>query len=411
MTPSPVVVTGIGAVSAFGWGVEALRSGLSSGATAIGSFSRFDNERYRSHIAAEVPPPDPETLPRIPGWSRLSLADRYAVAAAREAIAMAGLSLDVSGLNAGVFFGSSAGGMWESEIYYEAHRRGGFERGPRHLLASQQVQRPGEAVARHLRATGPVETVSSSCASSTIALGAALDSLRDGEVTLAIAGGADSLCRLTFGGFNALQSVDARPCRPFQSDRLGLSLGEGGAALIMETLESAQARGAMPLAMLCGAGAASDAHHMTAPEPGGRGAALALSRALKDAGRQADSVDLINAHATGTPLNDAAEFAALTRVFGARAASIPLVATKASIGHLLGSAGAIEAVATILALRDQSWQPTPVSGSPDAKSPVRMTREAQPADLGIAASLSLGFGGCNGAVILARYETSGAGAS
>ncbi len=399
-----VVATGIGAVSAWGWGVDELRTGLNAGATAIGDFSRFDHERYRTHIAAQVPSPAPGIPAAIRGWSRLSLADRYAVAAAREAIAMAGRPFDLSDLNAGVFFGSSTGGMWESELFYEAFRTRSFDEGPRRLLSSQQVQRPGEAVARHLRATGPVETVSSSCASSTIALGAALEALRDGEVDLAIAGGAESLCRLTFGGFNALQSVDSRPCRPFQSDRRGLSLGEGGAALVLETLESARERGATPLAEICGAGSSADAHHMTAPDPEGRGAALAMVRALRDAGREAGAVDFINAHATGTPLNDAAEYAALARVFGSRAASIPLVATKAGIGHLLGSAGAIEAVATILALRDQCWQPTPVSGPLDGASPVRLTRLAERAEMRVAASLSLGFGGCNGAIILARCD-------
>ena len=408
MTPQrplgPVVVTGIGAVSALGWGIERLRSGLDAGTTAIGPFARFDHERYRTHIAAQVPPPDPGIRALIPEWPRLSLADRYAVAAAREAVTMSGHSLDLSALTAGVFFGSSTGGMWESELYYEAFRYNAFAEGPRRLLHSQQVQRPGEAVGRHLRTTGPVETVSSSCASSTIALGAALDALRDGEVDVAIAGGADSLCRLTFGGFNALQSVDSRPCRPFQSDRRGLSLGEGGAVLVMETLASARARGATPLAELCGAGASSDAHHMTAPDPEGRGAALAVVRALRDAGREAASVDFINAHATGTPLNDAAEYAGLARVFGSRAAAIPMVATKASIGHLLGSAGAIEAVATILALRHQAWQPTPVGGPIEAGSPARLTPTAVAADLAVAASLNLGFGGCNGAIILARCD-------
>lgn len=407
MSPPGVVVTGIGVVSAWGWGVPAFRSGLEAGNTAIGSLSRFNSERYRTHLAGEVPPPAHAVAAAIPGWRRLTQADRYAVAAAREAVAMAGLPSDLSALNSGVFFGCSTGGMWESELYYETYRRRGFDRGPRRLLASQQVQRPGEAVARHLRATGPVETISSSCASSTMAVGAALAALREGEVDLAIAGGADSLCRLTFGGFNALQSVDDRPCQPFQADRRGLSLGEGGAVLVMETFDAASARGAIPLAEVCGAGAAGDAHHMTAPHPEGRGAALALTRALKDARRTATEIDFINAHATGTPLNDAAEYAALACVFGARAQTIPLAATKACVGHLLGSAGAIEAVATVLALADRCWQPTPVSGTLDPRCPVRMTRTARRADLNVAASLSLGFGGCNGAVILARCERSG----
>jgi 3-oxoacyl-[acyl-carrier-protein] synthase II len=237
-------------------------------------------------------------------------------------------------------------------------------------------------------------------------LGLALEALRDGRVEIALAGGADGLCRLTFGGFNALQSVDEVPCRPFRAARRGLSLGEGAAVLVLERAERAAERGAEPLAALLGSGASADAYHMTAPEPRGRGAAEAIERALADAGQSVSAVDFINAHGTGTELNDAAEYQALARVFGARLRTLPLTSTKASIGHLLGSAGAIEAAATVLALQDQRLQPTAGAGDLDERTPVCLTTASAPADLGVALSLNLGFGGCNGALVLARAGAS-----
>jgi 3-oxoacyl-[acyl-carrier-protein] synthase II len=174
---------------------------------------------------------------------------------------------------------------------------------------------------------------------------------------------------------------------------------------VLETLEAAAARGARPLGELAGAGASCDAHHMTAPDPDGGGAALALRRALEDAGLSAAAVDTINAHGTGTPLNDAAEYRALVAVFGERTGAIPLTATKGSIGHLLGSAGAIEAVATVLSLERQRVPPTPGGGAIDPELAVRLVRD-RPLDarLEVAVSINLAFGGCNGALVFCRWN-------
>jgi 3-oxoacyl-(acyl-carrier-protein) synthase len=250
---------------------------------------------------------------------------------------------------------------------------------------------------------GPVETVSSACASGTLALGLALDALRAGEVDVAIAGGADVLCRITYAGFNSLRSVDERPCRPFRADRAGLSLGEGAAVLVLERAADALARGARPRALLAGAGAAADAHHMTAPHPEGEGAARAIAAALADAGVAAGEVGSLNAHGTGTPHNDLAEWRALLRVFGAeRARALPLAATKACVGHLLGSAGALEAAAAVVGLERGAVHPAPGGGAIDAQTPVALVLGrprplAAPAPL---VSLNLAFGGCNAAVVL-----------
>jgi 3-oxoacyl-(acyl-carrier-protein) synthase len=181
----------------------------------------------------------------------------------------------------GVFFGGSTGGMWECEEYVA--RLLGVRAGRPGIawLASQQINCPGDAVARQLRLTGPTLTISSACASGTLAVGAALDAIRRGEIDVAIAGGSDALCVLTYSGFNALRSVDPEPCRPFRADRVGLSLGEGAGVLVLETARSAQSRGAKPLAELLGWGASCDAHHLTAPHPEGVGAARAIAAARR----------------------------------------------------------------------------------------------------------------------------------
>ncbi len=404
MPPRPdIVVTGLGVVSAWGWGRQPLRAALGGRTTAIGSFGRFDHAAYSTHVAAEVPEAPQRLDVEPPGpWRRRSMAERFALAAAAEALADAALPSDLAAADAGVYFGSSTGGMLETEEFYAARRGRPLDGVPLSGLAAQQVNRPADAVARAFRATGEVATVSSACASGALALGLALEALRDGRVSVALAGGADSLCRLTFGGFNALQSVAELPCRPFRAGRRGLSLGEGAAVLVLERAADAAARGARPLARLLGSGASADAHHMTAPEPAGRGAAAAVARALADAGETPAAIDFINAHGTGTELNDLAEYRALASVFGERLRTIPLASTKASVGHLLGSAGAIEAAATVLALHEQRLQPTPGEGELDERTPVSLAPEPAAARLGVALSLNLGFGGCNGALVLAR---------
>jgi 3-oxoacyl-(acyl-carrier-protein) synthase len=394
-----IAVTGLGAVSAWGWGVPALREGLRSGRTAIRPFSRFDHEGQRTHVAGEVPEAGDV---RVPGsWPRLSWADRFALFAVREAIAEAGLHPPFPP-SVGVYFGTSTAGIYESEQYLMAVWQG--RRARRDLFASWQLNGPGDAVARALGVSGPVVTVSSACASAALAIEAALRDLRAGLVDVAVTGGADSLARLTYSGFNALRAVDERPCRPFRADRAGMSLGEGASVLVLETEAHACARNARPVAELRGAGASCDANHMTAPQPEGVGAALAMRRALEDAGVDRDAVAFVNVHGTGTYLNDAAESAALASVFGDRAARIPLTATKASVGHLLGSAGAIEAVAAVLCLRDGEVHPTAGEGPLDPALALNLVQGAPlPLAQGAALSTDFAFGGANAALVLAAW--------
>jgi len=439
-----VVVTGIGAVSAYGWGIKSLREGLRAGRTGIARCRRLDTTGHRTQVAGEVPPPPDGLIELLSAvgpltWSRLSAADRCAVAATDEACRRAGWPAGAEGT--GLFFGGSTAGMAECETFIRGLLDPEADRPGLSQLTSQQINGPGDAVARHRGVTGPVQTVSSACASGALAIAEALWALRDGELEVALAGGADALCQLTYGGFNSLRSMDERPCRPFRPDRAGLSIGEGAGVLVLERLEHATARGARPLAELLGAGASCDAVHMTAPHPEGLGAADAIRQALADAGlpvpdeqvpdeqaqneqaqneqaqneqaqNKQDSagagIDMINAHGTGTPLNDLAEARAIAAVFGSRARSIPITATKASLGHLLGCSGAIEAVATVLCLLDREVYPTPheLCETTDAVHELLevdlVTGEPRPLPAGaIAVSTSFAFGGANAALVLA----------
>lgn len=409
MTPGSlrrVAVTGIGAVSAWGWGVEALWSGVCSGRTAIGNFDRFPHEDYRTHLAAQVPEPLDGAEPQR--FKRLSLAERFALFSAAEALKQAGLPDDLSSVDAGVFSSSSTGGMLESEDSYIRLRAEPGTIVDLREFAAQTVNGPGDAVARVFRVNGPVQAVSSACASGTMAVGMAVDAIREGQVRIALTGGADCLCRTTFGGFNSLRSIDEKPALPFRQGREGLSLGEGGAFLVLEVLDDARARGTTILAEVRAVGSSSDAHHMTAPEPQGAGAVVALRRALDEAGRDPDTIGFVNAHGTGTPLNDAAEWNALREVFGERAGRIPITSTKGSIGHLLGTAGLIEAVVTVLCLQNGQIHPTPGGGRIDSELPLNLVLDGPVAvsESMDAVSLNLGFGGGNSAVILSGWRES-----
>ncbi len=404
MSRDAVAITGLGAVSGFGIGKQPLWQGLLAGRTAIRPFDRFDATSYRTHLAAAL------SWSELPAAgerrARLTLADRFALAALGEALAQAGLPNRLDDRSAGVFFGSSTGGMFESEEFFARIAEPEHRAARIGQLVAQQPNGPADAVARACGATGPVVTVSSACASGTLALGQALAALRNGEVDLALAGGSDSLCRLTFAGFNALRAVDARPCRPFRAERAGMSLGEGAAVLVLERRETAERRGAPVLAQLAGVGAACDAHHMTSPDPQGDGVRRAVEEALADAGVTAAEIDFVNAHGTGTLQNDEAEARMLRRVFGERSRTLPITSTKGAIGHYLGAAGGIEALVTALCLAERLVHPTPGEGELDPALAVELVvdRPLSLPQARFALSTNLAFGGANAACVLARAE-------
>lgn len=395
--PGAVAITGLGAVSGYGTGTAALWEGLASGTSAIGPFARFEHARFRTQLASEV-----AEVPAQGGERRSSIADRFALGAASEALAQAGLPPRLDELSCGIYFGSSTGGMFESESYFaqllgQPQRASGIGQ-----LTAQQTCSPGETVGRAHGVHGPVQTVASACASATLAMGNALAALRAGEIDIAIVGGSDSLCRLTYAGFNSLRAVDPKACRPFRAEREGMSIGEGAAVLVLESAASARARGARILGWLAGAGASCDAHHMTAPDPQGGGIARAVGAALADAGLAASDIDFVNVHGTGTPHNDAAEANMLRAVFGDRLSRLPLTSSKGAVGHYLGAAGAIEAVATMLCFLHGAVHPTPGEGAVDPAMGLDLVT-GRPRPLPgarFALSTNLAFGGTNAAVIL-----------
>jgi 3-oxoacyl-[acyl-carrier-protein] synthase II len=395
-----VAVTGLGVVSAFGPDCAALRRGLRAGVRPLREVTLFDPTPYRSRVAGEVPAfESPLTgLAR----RRASRADHLGVLAATEAITMAGLAAsDLIG--AAVIHGTGAGGAHLLEVYLE-QLAGGNERAARaSLLVPHQPATTTDLIASTLGAHGPRLSLMTACSSSATAIGYAGDLIRCGRVHVALAGGTEPLSRLTFAGFSALRAMDPQPCRPFDAARNGLTLGEGSATLVLEDLAHAQARGARVLAEVCGYGVSADAHHMTAPDPEGNGAARAMADALADAGLAPEVIDYVNAHGTATRYNDPVETLALKRIFGDHARRLMVSSTKAMTGHTLGAAGAIEAAVCVIALTDGLVPPTLGLTNPDPACDLDyVPGTARAGAIRFALSNSFGFGGNNTAVVLGR---------
>jgi len=390
-------VTGLGAVSAVGIGVPALERALRTGASGIGPLTLFDASDQKTQLAAEVRALRPEDhLPRRVR-RHASRSDVLGMIAAREALADARLR---GVRDVGVFVGATVGGMLASEAVLAKVPADPGCRMPFGALVSHPLSSTADHVARLLGLVGPRATVCTACSSGANALALARRALEEGRCAVALAGGADSLSRMTYAGFNALGAVDAQPCRPFDRSRAGLSLGEAGAMLVLEPWDAAQARGATIYAELCGHGGCSEAHHVTNPMESGAGAARAMRRALADAGVPASSIDYVNAHGTGTRLNDAMESKALAEVLGARLGEVPVSSSKGQLGHTLGAAGAIEAVVTVLAIHGGFVPPTAGLVDPDPECPLRhVRRESENRTVRFALSSSFGFGGNDAALV------------
>ncbi|MDP7114753.1 MAG: beta-ketoacyl-[acyl-carrier-protein] synthase family protein, partial [Myxococcota bacterium] len=308
----------------------------------------------------------------------------------------------LAGDRVGVYAGTSTGGVPRWVEYHRARVEG---RPPPWGPADTDYGAPARHLARALGSGGPAVTVSTACCSATAAMGLALDDLRRGAVDLAVVGGADAVDRFIHAGFDMLGALTAAEMNPFGQDRSGLVLGEGAGALILETREHARARGVTSRAWLAGAGLGGDANHMTGPDREGRGVERALRMALDDAGVTADDVELICAHATSTPFNDAMEARALHRLFGHRRPAVPAVAYKPVFGHTLGACGLLEAIACVLVLERGTIPPTPGPGPQDPDCPYPLLRDvALDGPVSVAASTNSAFAGNNAAVVLRRAE-------
>ena len=365
----------------------------------------FDVSRQRVKQAAEVDLPEdiPGTRLGAPAQRRLDRAAKLLLLAAGEAWHQAGWAPEDA---LPVVLGTTSGGMRMGEEYYrQAIGEPARRRGQARRAIQYQPQRQGLDLAAAFGFRGPQVFIANACASGANAIGHASHLVRHGGARRVLAGGYDGLSQLVFSGFDSLQALSPTRCRPFDARRDGLALGEGAAVVALETLESARARGAEILGEICGYGAATDVHHLTQPHPNGDAALASMRGACAAAGVGPGDIGYVNAHGTGTPLNDSAEASAIARWAGDEAGRMAVSSTKASIGHLLGAAGAVEAVVCLMALREQWLPPMRSVETPDAACHFHLVREPQTVDgLRYALTNSFGFGGANASLVLGVAE-------
>jgi len=347
MKSKRVVITGTGIFCSVGKYVEEFLQSLRGGRTGIGPITLFDTSKYPSKIGAEIRDYQPKEFFPKKELKRLSRTDQFALIAAEEAVKNSGINAYASE-DVGVCLGAGAGGMYEAEAYHREVLLKG--RSNPSLLVPFIPSFTTNRVAKRFRFSGPIATITTACSSSATSIGYGADLIRNGRAKAVLCGGSDALSELTFGGFNALKAMDLSPCRPFDRKRAGMSLGEGAGILILEDFDEAVKRGVEIQVDFLGYGIGGEAYHITAPAPDGTIEAEVIRQAIEEGGVSTDRIDYINAHGTGTPLNDKVESLAIKNVFGERAYSIPVSSIKSMVGHCLGSAGAIEAVASILSI-------------------------------------------------------------
>ena len=400
--PRRIVVTGAGVITAFGAGWKINAEGFRSGRTAFRPVTLFDVSRQRCKIAAEIDLPadlPPNQLSRG-DLRRLQRASRLLLLAGAEAWKQSGWKPDGP---LPLILGTTSGEMCLGQQYLRQTLQTPFSfKGQAERVTHYLVQQQGINLANALGIEGQVITISNACASGANAIGHAWEMVRRGRAERILTGGYDALCHLTFAGFDTLQALSPTPCRPFDAGRDGLTLGEGAAVLALEDLSSAQRRGAEILGEIIGYGATTDTHHLTQPEPEGKAAVAAMQAACASAGVTPEQIDYVNAHGTATPQNDFAETAAIQAWAGQRAATLTVSSTKAGIGHLLGAAGAVEAVVSLMALRGQWLPPQTSLQTPDPLCCFQIVRQPVDAKINTALSNSFGFGGANATLIFRR---------
>jgi 3-oxoacyl-[acyl-carrier-protein] synthase II len=355
-------------------------------------------------VAAEARLPEalPETKLTRREVTRLDRAAKLLILAGHEAWQQAGWE---PAENIPLVLGTTGGGMSLGEaVYRQAIRVPYSRRGQATRVAHYQPQHQALNLEEALGFSGPITIIANACASGANAIGHAWDLVRRGCSERVLAGGYEALTHLIFAGFDSLQALSTTQCRPFDAHRDGLSLGEGAAVLSLETLDYARKRGARIIGEIVGYGAATDCHHLTQPHPDGDAAFAAMSSACASARLNPEQIDYINAHGTGTPLNDSAEASAINGWAGTHAAALPVSSTKSSIGHLLGAAGAVEAVICLMALQGQWIPPTSTLQTVEPLCAFPLVRQPREARLEYVLTNSFGFGGANATLILRRWS-------
>lgn len=407
-----VVVTGIGAITPIGNNVEAFWQGLKEGKNGVGMITQFDASEYPVKIAAEVKDfVAKEHLDRKEA-KRQERFSQFACVAAGEAIEMSGLEVTEDNCERiGVFIGSGMGSLGMIEKENQRLVNLGPERIAPLLIPKIIVNMAAGNVAIKFGLKGPSHCIVSACASGTHSIGEAFRNIKMGVMDACVAGGTEScITPMGIAGFNALTALSTNPdpetaSRPFDKNRDGFVMGEGAGILMLESLDHALERGADILAEISGYGATSDAYHMTSPAPGGEGGARAMTFAINEAGLKPEDVDLVNAHGTSTPYNDKFETEAIKKSLGEHAAKVMVQSTKSMTGHLLGAAGGVEAVACIKQITEGYVHPTINQGEADPECDLdNVANTGREAQVNVALSNSLGFGGHNATLLIKKYE-------
>lgn len=413
MNKKRVVITGIGVISPIGTGKQEYFDGLKEGRCGVDYITRFDTEGFDTKIAAEVKDFDPTLYIDKKESRRMDRFTQFAVAASKMAVQDAGLNVNsIDSSRFGVCIGSGIGGMETFENQYDTLKEKGPGRVSPFMIPMMISNIAAGNISIALNAKGPNTTIVTACASATNAIGEAFKTIQRGDADIMVTGGAEaSITRLSLAGFNAMKALSTRnddpktASRPFDKDRDGFVMGEGAGILIIEELEHATKRGAGIYGEIVGYGAAGDAYHITAPAPDADGAYRAMLMAVKDAGIEAREIDYINAHGTSTDLNDRLETLAIKRLLGDEAYNVPVSSTKSMTGHLLGAAGAVEAIACLLAINEGIIPPTINYATPDGECDLDyVPNKAREKKVRYALSNSLGFGGHNATIILKKYE-------
>lgn len=408
-----VVVTGIGLVTPLGIGVQDTWSALIAGKSGVGNITRFDASDYGTRIAAEVQGFNAEDFMAKKEARRTEHFIAYAIAASRMALEDSGLRIDgTNGHRVGVLTGCGLGGLNMLEITARTVDTAGPKRVSPFFIPMLIGNMAAGMISIQFGAKGPNSSVATACAAGAHAIGDACDLIKYGKADAMITGGVESVvtrtCIAGFGAMKALSTRNSDPqkaSRPFDRDRDGFVVGEGSGMLILESLEHAQARGARIYAEMAGYGMSGDGYHMTSPPPDGEGAARCMQAAMLEAGIQASQIDYINAHGTSTPLNDLYETRAIKMVFGEQAYKVPISSTKSMTGHLLGGAGGIETVFTVLVLNHDILPPTINLDNPDPECDLDyVPNVARKKVVNYAMTNSFGFGGTNAALILKKYK-------
>jgi 3-oxoacyl-[acyl-carrier-protein] synthase II len=410
-----IVVTGMGVISPLGVGIEPFWEGLAAGRSAIGRISHFDPSGFPCQIAGEVPGFAPQEFMDAKEARRMSRSSLFAVAAARMAVAAAGLRVDAGNRDEiGTLIACGTISMPDVEqAVITMMQRGPMKISP-FFIPAAVPNMPSSQVAIQLGLRGYISSISTACAAGSQAIGEAADVIRRGDAEIMLAGGAEApITALSLGAFCVMRALSTRynddpasASRPFDGGRDGFVSGEGAGVFVLERLSSARRRGAPMLAELIGYGATADAFHVTSPDPDGHGAARAMRRALYRARIDPQQVDYINAHATSTPAGDPVETAAIRTVFGGRENTPPVSSSKSQFGHLLGAAGAIEAIVSIMAMQHNTLPPTINLKDPDPACDLDyVPNAARPAQLDVVMSNSFGFGGHNVSLAFRRVES------